>query len=316
MLPKRVWAAILTRVSLGARIVSAHDIRVISAYNLLGGMPVGAVLAQMFHLPLVVTNLGEIYSHRAEVDRQLPLIRRVVKEAAALLAPTEHCARSYRELGLDPLVEVIHHGIDIRRFSPFASSDGLRSRLALGPADEILLYVGRLVRDMGLETLIAALPRLLSSRPAVRVVIAGGAGELLSEARQAAARTPGRVVVIPDLAPDDLPALYCAASVQVVPTRGARACGSLAAAEAMACARPVVASGVGGIPEFVTDGDTGILIRPDDPDELSRAVLELLDDPVRRAVMGASGRARVERLFDTDVTNRAFEAVFRRVAER
>ncbi|MBA3521647.1 MAG: glycosyltransferase family 4 protein [Gemmatimonadales bacterium] len=316
VLPPRVWAAVMTRVSLAAGIIARHDVRVISAYNLLSGVPVGAIAAQMYDVPLVVTNLGEIYSHRREVERQLPLIRRMVTDAAALLAPTEHCARSYGELDLQPAVRVIHHGIDLRRFRPATDMKSLRHRLGLGEKDEVVLYVGRLVREMGLPILLAALPRLLSSRPATRLVVAGAAGDLLSEALRAAAQWPHRVTVATDVSSSNLPGYYAAATLLVVPTLGARACGSLAAAEAMASERPVVASRVGGIPEFVSDGETGILVPPADPDALADAVLMLLADPERRAAMGAAGRERMERLFDTDATNHAFERVFRSVARQ
>jgi glycosyltransferase involved in cell wall biosynthesis len=315
-LPARAWGAVLTRASIGARIIARHDIRVISAYNLLGGMPVGAVLARMFELPLVVTNLGEIYSHRAEVTRQRALIRQVTAEAAALLAPTEHCARSYRELDLAPAVEVIHHGIDVRRFTPSVDAGEMRRTLRLGSKDEVVLFVGRLVRDMGVETLIAAAPAMLERRPSMRLVIAGGSGDLLPAARQLAERLPGRLMVVADVPAENLPALYAGSTVLVVPTLGARACGSLAAAEAMACGRPVVASRVGGIPEFVVDGETGVLVPPGDPRELSAAVHGLLDDPERRAAMGRAGRQRAEAMFDAETTNRAFGRVFRRVAAR
>jgi glycosyltransferase involved in cell wall biosynthesis len=122
------------------------------------------------------------------------------------------------------------------------------------------------------------------------------------------------VSVAVDVPLHELPAYYAAASVVAAPTRGIRACGSLAAAEAMATARPVVASNVGGVPEFVVDGETGLLVPPETPDRLAAALIELLSDPTRRATFGAAGRRRVKALFDTDATNRAFERVFRDVA--
>ncbi len=77
-LPPGTWVRTMTRVNFAADIIEQHDIRVISAYNLLLGAPVGAIAAEMYRIPLVVTNFGEIYSHRSEIDRQIEMIRHIV----------------------------------------------------------------------------------------------------------------------------------------------------------------------------------------------------------------------------------------------
>lgn len=313
-LPPREWFSQVSRARRGARILEGADIRVISGYNLLSGATVAAILGELYDIPVVVTNLGEIYSHRAQIHRRRRMVERIVARAAVLLAPTEHCARSYRELGLSPRVRVIHHGIAVNRFTPEVSGESVRHRAGFTPNQEVVLFLGRLVRDMGLHTLIAAMPAVLEALPRTGFLIAGGAGELLDDARAAAARWPGRVSVAVDVPLEELPAYYAAASVVAAPTRGSRACGSLAAAEAMATARSVVASNVGGIPEFVADGETGLLVPPESPEGLATALIELLSDPTRRATLGAAGRERVKALFNVETTNRAFERVFREVA--
>jgi glycosyltransferase involved in cell wall biosynthesis len=70
--------------------------------------------------------------------------------------------------------------------------------------------------------------------------------------------------------------------------------------EAMACRRAVVGTRAGGIPEAVVDGETGLLVSPRDDHALAGAMATLLKDPVRRARMGAAGRARVEAVFSID----------------
>jgi glycosyltransferase involved in cell wall biosynthesis len=313
-LPFREWFSLLSRASRGAAVLESADIRVISGYNLLSGATIAVILGELYDVPVVVTNLGEIYSHRAEINRRRRMVERIVTRASALLSPTDHCARSFRELGLNPQVKVIHHGIALDRFKPEVSGDAIRHRLGFAPDQEVVLFLGRLVGDMGLHTLIAAIPLVLAALPRTGFIIGGGTGELLANARAAEARWPDRVSVSVNVPLNDLPAYYAAASVVAAPTRGTRACGSLAAAEAMATARPVVASNIGGIPEFVADGETGLLVPPESPDRLAAALIELLKNPTRRAAFGAAGRRRVTALFDTETTNRAFERVFRSVA--
>jgi glycosyltransferase involved in cell wall biosynthesis len=304
----------MTRVNLAADIIERHDIRVISAYNLLLGAPVGAIAAEMYRIPLVVTNFGEIYSHRTEIDRQIEMIRHVVRSAAALTSLTRHCADSYRELGMSPDVKVLHYGIDHERFAGGAG-EATRRRLGLPPAADVVLYVGRLVRDMGLHVLLDGLPELLDRHPSVHVLIVGGSGNLRPDAERAAGKWGRRVVVVADASESDLPGCYAAATVVVAPTLGARAGGRRASAEALAARKPVVATRVGGIPEYVGEGQTGLLVPPGDSDALVHAVVSLLHDRDRLSQLGTAGRERVRRLFDNERTNDAIERLFRDVAE-
>jgi rhamnosyl/mannosyltransferase len=315
-LPPAVWAAVMTRVSLAARIIESHDIQVISAYNLLSGAPVGAVAAEMYHLPLVVTNLGEIYSHRELVDRQLSMIRHVTRVATALTSLTRHCAQSYRELGLSPEVRVLHYGIDRHRFAAADGDGRIRLRFSIPPDADVLLFVGRMVRDMGLHVLLEALPALLGAHSSLHVLVAGASGELREQVEAAVARWPGRVASAIDVPEEELPLFFAAATIVVAPTLGARACGSLAAAEAMAAGKPVVATRVGGIPEYVSDGETGLLVPPGDSGALVGAVLGLLGDRSKLAEFGLRGRERVAQLFDGEHANAQLERLFREAAAR
>jgi glycosyltransferase involved in cell wall biosynthesis len=304
----------MTRVSLAAGIIERHNIRVISAYNLMTGAPVGAIVAEMYRIPLVVTNLGEIYSHRERIARQLPMVRHISRIATVLTSLTRHCAESYRELGLAPQVRVLHYGIDRRRFGRANGRERVRGRLGIPVNAEVVLYVGRMVRDMGLHVLLDGIPELLASSDSVHVLIAGADGELRPDVERAVAQWPGRVFAAVDVPEEELGDIYAAASLVVAPTIGARACGSLASAEAMAAGKPVVASRVGGIPEYVDEGVTGLLVPPGQSDALVHAVQTLLHDPDRRCEFGRRGRERVAELFDAERTNAQIESLFREVA--
>jgi glycosyltransferase involved in cell wall biosynthesis len=78
----------------------------------------------------------------------------------------------------------------------------------------------------------------------------------------------------------------------------------------------VVASDVGGIPEMVEDGRSGLLVPPDDPDALQSALRRVLADPVLRARLGAAARERVLERFDLDVVWRRFDALYQEVSRR
>jgi glycosyltransferase involved in cell wall biosynthesis len=95
---------------------------------------------------------------------------------------------------------------------------------------------------------------------------------------------------------DELPRLYREADVVVVPTIAQEGL-SRTSVEAMAAARPVVASRIGGVPYTVGDGATGLLCEPGDADDLARKLETLLDEPRLRRQMGLAGRQRFEKEF-------------------
>jgi len=83
--------------------------------------------------------------------------------------------------------------------------------------------------------------------------------------------------------------------------------------EAMASRKPVIATRIGGMPEIVTEGVTGILVHPEDPRDLAAAILELLRDPNRRRTMGDAGRRRVETYFGLPQRIHRLQTIYDRV---
>jgi glycogen synthase len=212
--------------------------------------------------------------------------------------------------GVDPQrVRVIHNGIDPAEYHRRPDPDGLR-RMGIDPEIPIVLFVGRITRQKGILHLVRALRHV---EPGVQVVLCAGApdtpeiGEematLVAEARRDSAAT---VIWIPEMVPRaEIISLYSHADLFVCPSVYEPF--GIINLEAMACETPVVAAAVGGIPEIVVPGETGILVRfearsdgsaePRDPDAYSRALADainqLLDDPPLRAEMSRAARARV-----------------------
>jgi glycosyltransferase involved in cell wall biosynthesis len=151
----------------------------------------------------------------------------------------------------------------------------------------VVLAVGRLAPQKGLDVLVAAAARWRHRDPRPVTVIVGD-GPLAGPLRSQAAREAvGDVRLLG--ARDDVPALLAAADVVVVPSRWeARA---LIVQEAMQAGRPIVATRVGGIPAL-TGTDGAVLVPADDPVELAAAVTALLDDPDKAARLGGVARAR------------------------
>jgi glycosyltransferase involved in cell wall biosynthesis len=297
----------LTIAELALQQVHIEGVELVVGYNLLFGGPAAAILSEILGVPLVVTVFGEVHSHPAKSAEHRDFFQRVA-DRGSIIAMSHHCANSLEMIGVEADIEVLPYGIDLRRYAGEHGDAGKR-RLGVGPGVPLAVYVGRLVPDMGLDTVLAAIPDLLKRVPEAQVVLAGADGALREAAAAIARDSGGRVLLFVDVPGDEIPYLFAAADVVMVPTPGERACGSLAAIEAMAAGRPVVAAGVGGIPEIVTD-ECGLLVQPDDPPAVVDAVVTLLTDPERRRVLGRSARHRAEERFELGVTNAAIEHYF------
>jgi starch synthase len=220
-------------------------------------------------------------------------------------------------------VHVIYNGIDTALYRPTNGKETLEG-YGIDPNRPFVLFVGRITRQKGIVHLVRAIPQI---DPNVQIVLCAGApdtqeiaAEMSAAVAAASAARPG-VIWIRDMLPrEDVIPLYSEATVFCCPSIYEPF--GIINLEAMACGTPVVASAVGGIPEVVVDGETGLLVpveqqdvapyEPVDPAVFSRdlaaALNRLLGDPALRDRMSIAGRARVEAHF-------AWDAIARQTAD-
>jgi glycosyltransferase involved in cell wall biosynthesis len=308
----RSQLADIARANLARSLVLRYDLDVIGAYHLLKPGISAAWVSEDTGRPLVTTVFGEIFDKPALHRDRLPDVRYILETSDARLSCSKHCSESAEAvLGLNHRIDVLHYGVDTERFVAREPTAAELTRYGLEPDDKVIVYVARLVEEMGLGTLLDAAPRLLASDPAVRLIIAGAYGPLHGRAVRMAEETSGRVQVYTDVPDAELPSLYSIADVVAAPSSNSRACLGLAIAEAMASGRPVVACAVGGTGEVVEDGVTGKLVPPSSPDLLADALLDYLSDTGARQWAGQAGRARAEVRFDVRSTNTKMEGILR-----
>ena len=192
----------------------------------------------------------------------------------------------------------IPNTVDADRFTPLTIDYApARERWRSG-ADQIVVMVGHLSDVKGYPTFLEAAARIRSVLPKCRFLAVGG--ETLERGYQAKLNDMVARLAL-DRAVDflgwreDVPDILRAADVMVLPSLAEGL--PLAVLEAMACGVPVVATDVNGTPEAVVNGETGLLVRPNDAAALAGSVLRLLENPTLRRHMGAAARERIERCF-------------------
>lgn len=172
-----------------------------------------------------------------------------------------------------------------------------RSQLGLDQDAQIIGTVSSLVPYEGLDDLIAAFAILAPANPRLRLLVVGTGVSLPSLQEQARRSGFGHRIIFTGLVPRDLAAVYHQAlDVFVLPRKNldvTRSVTPLKPVEALASARPVVASALPALAEIVDDGRTGLLVPPEDPEALANSLASLLANPSLRRDMGASGREYV-----------------------
>jgi len=189
-------------------------------------------------------------------------------------------------------IEVIPNGVDEEAFQRREDPQTLAK---YGVVKPYVLFLGRLSRQKGIFDLVSAASRLPTD---VTLVLVTGAPDEPGIRTELSDQLEGRsnILWIDRMLPrDEVVVLLSGASVFVAPSLYEPF--GIMNLEAMACKRPVVSTRVGGIVDVVVDEETGLLVSPSDPEELSKAIKRILSNPELGEHMGEAGRERVERMF-------------------
>lgn len=204
---------------------------------------------------------------------------------------------------------VVHNGVDLSLFDPAPAPPP--ADLSLPAGAPLVAFVAAMRGRKGHACALHAWRRLADSRPDARLLLVGSGAE--EPALRALARRLGLDGSVRFTGyRDDVARLMRASTLVLLPSQIEALPTTLI--EAAACGRAVVASDVGGVPEVVTHGRSGLLVPPDDPDRLAGAVRALLDDGPRREAMGRAAREIAERRFDMHLWARRLRRVYERVA--
>jgi len=333
---RSVFGAVQRDAAMAAVGCDADLVHVHTWYTHLGGI----LLKQNYGIPLVLTvhsleplrpwkreQLGGGYDFSCWVEKT------AIEMADAVIAVSESTkADVLRLYNVDPArVHVIHNGIDPAEYTARRDEEVLR-RYGIDPALPYILFVGRITLQKGIMHLVRALQHL---DPGFQVVLCAGSPDTpeiaveMKSAIEAAKSSRDGIVWIEKMVPkEDLIIIYSQAALFVCPSIYEPF--GIINLEAMACGVPVVASAVGGIPEVVVPGETGLLVpvaqmneapfEPVDADkfaaDLAAAINTLMRDKDLRAAMGAAARRRVEEKFSWAAIAARTAEVYREVCRK
>lgn len=226
------------------------------------------------------------------------IARIITRPVTSVVAVSAFVAsRSHREGMHNAPVLVIPNGVDIGRRAVSASRQDFLARYAIPSERRIVSQLSWLIKEKGVDIFLMAAAEVLRDRHDIHFVV-GGEGASRGDYEQLASKLgiSANVTFTRQIEDPMTSGLYQATEIFCLASRWSEACG-LVLLEAMSFGVPVVASRVGGIPEFVRDGSDGLLVRPSASD-FGVAISALLCDEDRRRRMGASARERVEKAFD------------------
>jgi glycosyltransferase involved in cell wall biosynthesis len=288
-----------------ARLVRDHDIQVVHCHK--GKARTLALLAGVLtRIPVLVLNRGVSFP----LDRWNRL-GYVIPRVTAVVAVCESIKRRLVASGVPAgKIEVIYSGTDVARFHPGVDGSAVRRELRLEAGAALITQIG--IRSWrGNEDVLDAMVRVRREAPHAHLLLVGAPpARIVSLGDKARARGLAAVTVLGHR--EDVPEILAASDLVVDASyAGLGLTGSIR--EALAVEIPVIATDLEGMPELITDGETGLLVPPRNPEALAQAMLRMLENPARAKAMARAGRKRVESRFSLDAKLDRTEALYTRL---
>jgi glycosyltransferase involved in cell wall biosynthesis len=259
--------------------------------------------------PFIISAWGsDIFSFPKKSLFHRGLLNWILGKADYLCSTSHVMAQEMQgHLELNKKIDVIPFGVDVTQFAP---PEGLRMR----PQGEVVFGVAKYLQPVyGLDLLLKAFAQLVKLAPRKALLRIAGDGPELSRL-QALAEKLGiteQVEWLGAMPNSEIAEFYQNLDVVVVPSR--QESFGVTAVEGSACARPIIASRVGGLPEVVIDGETGIMVEPENVEKLVEAMKFMIDHSEERVRMGQAGREFVLRNYAWEENVSQMEALYRTV---
>jgi len=215
-------------------------------------------------------------------------------------------------------ISVIPNGVDTNLYRPRNKKE-IREEMGL-PIGPLILFVGRIIKKKGVQFLIDAFLNIKRECSEARLLIVGPLGQFGTHVPSPyaaeilrLAESEDDIIVMGPIYSDKLAQVYSCADLFVLPSDCPEAFG-MVALEAMSSGLPVVASRLGGLPELVDDGVTGLLVPPRNTSLLTKAIVSLIEDEAYRRRLGEAGRRKTILFYEWSSVARAYNRIYRDLA--
>jgi L-malate glycosyltransferase len=300
-----------------ARHIARHGISIVHAYNFYGN--VFAIPPARLVAPVVIASIRDRAPYLTAMQKRVQ--RYACQFADCVLVNADAVKDWLIGEGYDAQnIVVIRNGVDMSRFDEPPAGARLRDELGIAADAPLVTVVSRLTRQKGLENFLEAVAALKPRYPTARFLIVGDVGADPAEwpYRGELTDLAGRLgvtdrVIFTGLR-SDIPAVLGCADVAVMPSLNEALSNVLL--ESMAAGAPVVATRVGGTPEALHDGQTGLLVPPGDSDAIATAVARLLDDRELATRLGRAARDRIATKFSVSQMVHATEDLYMELLAR
>ncbi len=292
-----------------ARHIARRNISIVHAYNFYGN--VFAIPPARLIAPVVIASIRDRAPYLTPMQKR---VQRYACQFADCILVNADAVRDWLiGEGYDASnIVVIRNGVDMSRFDGAPAAARLRSELGLPAEAQLVTVVSRLTRLKGIENFLEATAALKPRYPDARFLIVGETAPsdrpYLTELTTLAERLGVADRVIFTGLRSDVPAVLGCADVAVMPSLNEALSNVLLVS--MAAGAPVVATRVGGTPEALQDGETGLLVEPGDSGAIAAAVARLLDDRALATRLGRAARVLIETRFSVEQMVRSTENLY------
>lgn len=293
------------------RLLKEHKTDILHSFLFHANM-LGRIVGRLAGVPVILSSERTM---RMEGKHRL-LLNRLTASLADKILTVSEAVREFAvaKIGITPdRLVTIYNGVDLSEFSQSLNSEGIeeaKQELGIDSSHAVVGTVGHLEEEKGCEYLLQAAAQVSAPDGKVTFLLVGDGSQRAKLENLAEDLSISSSVMFTGYR-SDIPRILSIMDVFVLPSLYEGLPNALL--EAMAASRPVVATQVGGIPEVVADGETGILVPRGDSGALARAICVLLEDRERAREMGIAGRKQVERLFSVETMVAKTEALYEKL---
>ena len=293
------------------KLIKKEKIGLIHAHWIIPSGLLAVILKKMHNIPVIVSVHGsDIFSLKGPISR---LIQRYVIENCDVCTANSSATKEeiITKLKIEKDIKVIPMGVDMKQFAKKKDKKLLNKY----KNNRLLLFVGRLAEQKGLQYLIKALPLVLKKYPKTKLLVVGE-GTYKKELAELANKLDLKenIIFIGALPHAELAGYYKIADAFILPSISGEGLG-IVLAEAIAAAAPVIGTKTRGIPDIIKDRETGLLVRKKDEKDIAEKINLLLSNKKLRSKLVKNGQTYVRKTFLWGIIAKKFEKIYKEIIQ-